>query len=211
MVCELRRRKRPHVLADVVADVLRWWAMKHRVCPWWLGYWLLNPFRKLGQNPREILAPYVREGMTVLEPGPGMGFFTLELARLVGASGKVVAVDVQPKMIAKLKQRLAKAGVDGRVDARLATTDSMGLAALQGAVDLTVAFYVVHEFPDSGRFFTEVAQASKPGARVLVAEPKGHVRAKAFEAELEAATKAGFTVQEQPQVRRSLAALLRKS
>jgi ubiquinone/menaquinone biosynthesis C-methylase UbiE len=37
--------------------------------------------------------------MTVLEPGPGMGFFTLELARRVGAPGRVIAVDIQPKMI----------------------------------------------------------------------------------------------------------------
>jgi ubiquinone/menaquinone biosynthesis C-methylase UbiE len=71
--------------------------MKHGVCPWWLGYWLISPVRRLGQNPHDILLPYVREGMTVLEPGPGMGFFTIELARLVGASGKVVAVDVQPR------------------------------------------------------------------------------------------------------------------
>ena len=140
--------------------------MKHRVCPWWLGYWLLNPLRKMGQNPGEILAPYVRDGMTVLEPGPGMGFFTVELARLVGPSGRVVAVDVQPKMIEKLKQRLAKAGLTERVDRRVAPAESMGLGDLHSAVDLTLAFYVVHEFPDHGKFFTEVAAASKPGAMI---------------------------------------------
>ena len=55
--------------------------MAHRVCPWWLGYLLASPLRRLMANPRKLLAPYVHEGMTVLEPGPGMGFFTLELAR----------------------------------------------------------------------------------------------------------------------------------
>ncbi len=58
--------------------------MPERVCPWWLGYFLASPIRRLWQNPAQILRPYVREGMTVLEPGPGMVFFTLELARLVG-------------------------------------------------------------------------------------------------------------------------------
>jgi hypothetical protein len=57
---------------------------QHRVCPWWLGYVLASPLRGLLENPNQIVEPYVREGMTVLEPGPGMGFFTLPLARLVG-------------------------------------------------------------------------------------------------------------------------------
>lgn len=185
--------------------------MKHRVCPWWLGYWLINPLRRFGQNPREILLPYIHEGMTVLEPGPGMGFFTLDIARLVGPAGRVVAVDVQPRMLDRLKQRVAKAGLAGRVEARLATAESMGLADLQGAVDFTAAFYVVHEFPDAGRFFAEVAAASKPGACLLVAEPKGHVKQAAFEAELEAASNAGFEMVERPVIRRSLGALLKQT
>ncbi|HVP54995.1 MAG TPA: methyltransferase domain-containing protein [Candidatus Eisenbacteria bacterium] len=184
--------------------------MKHRVCPWWLGYWLLNPLRRWRQDPRVILAPYVHEGMTVLEPGPGMGFFTLDLAHLVGPSGRVVAVDVQPRMINKLKRRLAKAGVDGRADVRVASADSMGLSDLKGAVDFTAAFYVVHEFPNHERFFSEVAEVSKSGAGLLVAEPKGHVSGTAFEAELDAAAKAGFGVVGRPEIRRSHAAAMRK-
>ena len=61
------------------------------VCPWWAGYILASPLRRLIQDPRSLLAPYVHPGMTVLEPGPGMGFFTLELARLVGPAGRVIA------------------------------------------------------------------------------------------------------------------------
>ena len=49
-----------------------------------------------------ILSPLVSEGMTVLEPGPGMGFFTLELARLVGPHGRVVSVEMQAKMLEAL-------------------------------------------------------------------------------------------------------------
>src|SRR5271166_6557203 len=127
--------------------------MTHRVCPWWLGYWLICPLRLYWQSPREILAPHVHEGMTVLEPGPGMGYFTLELARLVGSSGRVVGVDVQPQMIERLKRRAAKAGVLDRLDARTAPPESMGITDLQGSVDFTLAFAVVHEFPDARRLF----------------------------------------------------------
>ena len=51
--------------------------MSTHTCPWWLGYLLASPLRRLFENPTTRLAPYVREGMFVLEPGPGMGFFAL--------------------------------------------------------------------------------------------------------------------------------------
>lgn len=182
--------------------------MAHRVCPWWIGYVLASPLRRLMADPRKLLAPYVQEGMTVLEPGPGMGFFTIELARLVGPSGRVIAVDIQPKMLSRLKQRASRAGVLERIDVRLAAPDSIGLSDLAGAVDFTFAFAVVHEMPDAGQFFVEVAAASKPGSRLFFAEPAGHVSTKEFDAELEAAAKAGFVLVDRPTVRRSYAACL---
>jgi ubiquinone/menaquinone biosynthesis C-methylase UbiE len=184
--------------------------MGHRVCPWWLGYFLISPLRRLQVNPAKLLSPFVRQGMTVLEPGPGMGFFTIPLARLVGSKGRVVAVDVQPKMLRKLKRRVAKAGLESRVDARLAAADSMGISDLKGAVDFILAFAVLHEMPSAGPFFAEVAAASKLAARLLLVEPAGHVKVEEFEAELRDAAQAGFQVLERPHVRGSQAALLEK-
>ena len=186
-------------------------APHHRVCPWWLGYLLASPLRKLAYRPATLLAPHVRPGMTVLEPGPGMGFFTLDLARLVGRSGRVIAIDIQPRMLHRLRRRAAKAGVGGSLDARLAAPDSLGLADLAGAVDFTLAFAMVHELPSAAGFFREVAAASKPGARLLVAEPAGHVTPSAFEAELQVAREAGFTLVESPTVRGNHAALLERA
>jgi SAM-dependent methyltransferase len=183
----------------------------HRVYPWWLGYLLACPLRRFGQDPAKILAPYVREGMTILEPGPGMGFFTLDLAHLVGASGRVVAVDIQPKMIAALRRRLAKRGLLDRVDVRLAQPGSMGVADLAGTVDLTLAFFMVHELPEGNRFFAEAAQALKPGGGLLLAEPIAHVRAAQFEDELALAAQAGFKLLDRPLIRRSRAAFLKKN
>lgn len=185
--------------------------MSERVCPWWLGYLLASPLRRLLQNPREVVAPYVREGMTVLEPGPGMGFFTLELARQVGASGRVVAVDVQPKMIEGLKRRVKKAGLAERVDARVAEKQSLGVDDVAGKVDFTLAFAMVHEMPDSAQFFQQTAKASKTGAQLLLAEPSGHVSTERFERELQEAAQAGFKVVNRPRFRHSQSALLEKS
>jgi ubiquinone/menaquinone biosynthesis C-methylase UbiE len=180
------------------------------VYPWWLGFLLVSPLRRLWQDPRKLLAPYVREGMTVLEPGPGMGFFTLELARLVGPQGRVVAVDIQPRMLAGLKRRAARAGLSERLDTRLVSADTLGLADLDGAVNFTLAFGVVHELPAVEPFFAEVAKASKPGAGLLFAEPADHVKTSAFEAELQAATRVGFELAGRPSIRRSRAAFLKR-
>ena len=184
--------------------------MNKRVCPWWIGYLLACPLRRWGQDPPKILAPYIREGMTVLEPGPGMGFFTIELLRRVGVSGRVVAVDLQPKMLGRLKKRAMKAGLANRLDARMAGPDSMGIADLTGEIDFTLAFAVVHEFPSAELFFRQVAEASKPAAQVLMAEPSGHVKAQEFEGEVAEAAKAGFIVVERPRIARSHAVILKR-
>jgi SAM-dependent methyltransferase len=184
--------------------------MSERVCPWWLGYLLASPLRRLTCNPAKLLAPHVREGMTVIEPGPGMGFFTLELARLVGPSGRVVALDIQPRMLDRLKKRAAKAGLLERVDARLVAPGSMGLTDLAGAVDFALVYAVLHELPSADAFFTEAADALRPGACLLLVEPAGHVKADKFQAELKAAAQAGLEVLDRPSVGRSHAALLKK-
>ncbi len=178
------------------------------ICPWWLGPVLASPLRRLLHHPAKILAPFVREGMTVLEPGPGMGFFTLELARRVGPKGRVVAVDVQEKMLAGLRRRAARAGLAGRIDARRSGADGLGVDDLAGRVDLVLAFAVVHELPDAGRFFEEVRRALAPRGKVLLAEPAGHVSAEAFAETLGAAEAAGLWAAPGPTIGRSRTAVL---
>ncbi len=182
--------------------------MALRVCPWWIGYLLVSPLRRLVQDPASVLAPFVREGMTVLEPGPGMGFFTLEAARRVGSRGRVVAVDLQPRMLAALRRRAARAGLAGRIEAREARPESLGVDDLAGRVDLVLALLVVHELPDAGRFFSEVAATLAPGGRILVVEPSGHVSAAAFDESMAAAARAGLVRSPGPSVWRSLTAVL---
>ena len=182
--------------------------MAHPVCPWWLGYMLLNPLRRLFEDPAKLLRPLLREGMVVLEPGCGMGFFTLEAARLAGPSGRVVAVDLQPRMLAGLRRRAARAGLADRIDARLAAADRLGVADLAGTVDVALAIYVVHELPDRRAFLAEVRAALKPDGCLLIIEPKGPVSADAFAATLGDAGEEGFRQVECPVARSGLVALL---
>jgi len=180
------------------------------VCPWWLGYRLVTPLRKLLQDPHRILAAYVREGMTVLEPGPGMGFFTLELARLVGPGGKIIAVDVQPKMLNTLMRRARRAGLSKRIIPRQPTEKGLGIEDYAGQVDFVLAFAVVHELPSIEGFFKDASVAMKTGGKLLLAEPTGHVNPQAWAKTLEAARHAGLQQESTPTIKKSLAALLNK-
>ena len=166
--------------------------MAHHVCPHWVGYLLINPLRKLFENPSKILEPFVQEGMTVLEPGCGMGYFTLPLARMVGPTGRIIAVDIQPKMLSALRRRAQKAGLLDRIELRHIREDGLGVKDISGKVDFAVALHVVHEVPDQASFFTEVCQTLKQGSKLLFVEPKGHVSQDQFAASVSAAENVGF-------------------
>jgi ubiquinone/menaquinone biosynthesis C-methylase UbiE len=184
--------------------------MAHRVCPWWLGYALINPLRRLVENPGVVLDGLVRDGMTVIEPGCGMGFFTLEIARRVGPSGRVVALDLQQRMLAGLQRRARRARLADRIEARLVTGHGLSLDDLAGAADLAVALHVVHEVPDQRAFFAELATALRAGGRVLVVEPAGHVTPADFAVSLAHAAASGLLpAPELPPARRLRAVLVR--
>jgi len=184
--------------------------MAEHVCPVWVGYLLASPLRKLLQNPRKILGPHVRKNMSVLDVGCAMGFFSLPLARLVGPGGTVICVDFQEKMLTSLRKRAEKAGLDERIETRLCRRDSLDLDDLSGRIDFALAFAVVHEVPDPARLFSEIHEAMKPTAGVLVAEPKGQVSAEEFETSISIAEQNGFERIERPRIRRGNAILLAK-
>ena len=79
---------------------------RNRVCPVERAGSLDNRIRRWLQNPRKILEPYIKEGMTVLDVGCGPGFFSIEIAQLVGKSGRVIAADLQEGMLQKLRDKI---------------------------------------------------------------------------------------------------------
>jgi SAM-dependent methyltransferase len=181
----------------------------HHPYPAWLAR-LEAPLRRMLYNPREILSRHVVEGMTVIEPGPAMGFFTLELARLVGPRGRVIALDIQPAMLTVLRRRARRHGLHGRLDLRLVEPDRLHLEDVTATADFVLAFAVVHEVADPAAFFSECFAALKPGAMMLLGEPAGHVSEQEYRAEIAAAFSAGFRPCGSPAVPKNRAALLVK-
>jgi 2-polyprenyl-3-methyl-5-hydroxy-6-metoxy-1,4-benzoquinol methylase len=181
------------------------------VCPWWLGSLMACPIRKLIESPEKMLGSHARPGMSVLDFGCAMGYFSLPLARMVGEDGRVVCVDLQERMIAGLKRRARKAGLLGRVETVLCGPEDLGLVGRDAAFDLIVAMYVIHEVPNPPRAFAQLAAALKPGGRMVFAEPKGHVSEKKFSESLGHAARSGLHMIDRLAFRRARAALLEKS
>ena len=181
---------------------------KDRVCPVALAGGLDNRVRRWFQNPRRVLGPYIREGMTVLDFGCGPGFFSLDLASMVGPSGRVIAADLQEGMLRKLRAKSDGTELEARITVHQCEKDRLGVSL---HVDFALAFWVIHELPDQRAFFAEIKTILNPQGRLLVVEPPIHVSRKAFEASIGLAEIEGFAVMERPHVRFSRAALLELS
>jgi ubiquinone/menaquinone biosynthesis C-methylase UbiE len=180
--------------------------MAEHVCPWWVGYLLVSPIRRWFQDPDKILSPYISPGMTVLDVGPGMGFFTIPAARMVGDSGRVIAVDLQEKMLKSLVKRAEKAGVAGRIVTKLCEPDNLGVSE---PIDLCLAFNVVHEVPDASALFSQIKAILKPTGKLLLAEPgRWHISEQDFESTLAKASAEGLKLIARPEIRGSQSALL---
>ena len=79
---------------------------KNRICPIERASSLDTKVRRCFQNPWKILSPYISEGMTVLDFGCGPGYFTIDMAQMVGKTGRVIAADLQEGMLQKLKDKI---------------------------------------------------------------------------------------------------------
>lgn len=178
---------------------------KHRICPVEKAGILDFAIRRLLQNPNKILRPYIKEGMTVLDLGCGPGFFTVEMAKLAGSSGKVTAADLQPGMLEKLQAKIQDTSLAKRIRFHQCLPDRIGLS---GKFDFILIFYMLHEVPDQGAFLPEIKELSAAGGKILLAEPKWHVTHDEFMAAIAAMEQAGFAVLGQPKIRFSRAMVI---
>jgi ubiquinone/menaquinone biosynthesis C-methylase UbiE len=175
------------------------------VCPAELADTLDNVIRRLVHKPQKILGPYISKGMTVLDLGCGPGFFTVEIARLVGKEGTVIAADLQPKMLEKMAWKIRGTDLEKRVEAHLCHNDSIGVSQ---KVDFVLAFWMVHEVPDQQRMFEELKSVLKPGGRIWIIEPKIHVSGKSFRKMITALESAGLEIIDKPKVSLSRTVLI---
>ena len=155
------------------------WPKPGRVCPHQGAFLLDNWIRRMLQPPDKLLQAFIKPGDTLVDLGCGPGFFTTAMARLAGPEGHVAAVDLQGPMLAHVRRKAVREGVSDRITCHLCRPERIGLDL---AADFILAWYMVHETPDSAAFFKEVRTLLKNDGRLLVVEPKMHVARADFDA-----------------------------
>ena len=136
-------------------------------CPSAIAGALDNPLRRRFSLP-VLDRTGIRPRETVLEVGPGPGYFTPDVVRRVGPEGHVIAVDIQPEMIAMLERKLRAAGFAERVEMHVA--DAHALPLPDASVDRAFFVTVLPEIPDPVQALREVMRVLKPGGIVSMTE-----------------------------------------
>ena len=180
---------------------------KNRVCPVERAGSLDNRIRRWLQNPYKILGPYIEEGMTVLDMGCGPGFFSIEMAKMVGKGGRVIACDLQEGMLSKLREKIEGTELAERITVHKCEEDKIGVSE---EIDFVLLFYIVHEVENKDALFNEIGTMLKPNGQVLIVEPSLHVSKSAFEETIRKVRNAGFALVESPKVLLSKTAVLKK-
>jgi ubiquinone/menaquinone biosynthesis C-methylase UbiE len=177
------------------------------ICPWWLAYTFDNRVRRIFHKPERIVASYLHEEMTALDIGCGMGFFSIGMAKIVGNTGSVIAVELQQNMLDILEKRAKQAGVSDRVFLYRCEPDNIGN---HQNVDFALTFWMVHEVPNQEQFFKQIHTTLKSTGKLLLVEPKIHVSRSRYQDTVTYARQAGFIPVDTPSIRLSRATLFGK-
>jgi ubiquinone/menaquinone biosynthesis C-methylase UbiE len=137
-----------------------------------MGYqgadWLDREERDIEEAPdRALDALALQPGSVVADLGAGSGYMTVRMAKRVGPTGRVYAVDIQPQMIDLLKARLTRERVNN-ITPVLGTVDDPKLPA--NTLDLILLVDVYHEFSEPVKMLAGMRTALKPGGRLILLE-----------------------------------------
>ena len=174
------------------------------VAKWYHLLFYPDWFRRLHQKPRTFLSEFVKPGMIAADIGCGLGFYTVEMARMVGEKGRIIAIDFQPEMLRFTEKKARKASVSELVETIQCKKDDL---LISEKVDFALSMWVAHEVPDRHRFFSQIRNMLKPDGKYLLSEPKLHVGKESYRAICADAEGAGLEKISEPKIGGSRSAL----
>jgi SAM-dependent methyltransferase len=132
---------------------------------------LMHPLRGLIHPVRSTLEKFhLKAGDTVLELGPGVGYFSGEASRMVGLEGRLLCLDVQAPMVGALRQRLEEQGI---ANAHPMIGDALNLPLADDSLDAAFLVSVLGEIPDRAKALAELRRVLKPGGVLSISEYLG--------------------------------------
>jgi ubiquinone/menaquinone biosynthesis C-methylase UbiE len=138
------------------------------VMGWQAAEWLEREERGREERTDLLLkALDLKPGLVVADIGAGTGYLSRRLAPRVAPGGRVLAVDVQPEMVALLQARARREGL-ANIEASLGAADDVKLAP--DSVDLAIMVDVYHELAFPYEVLASIVRALKPGGRVVFVE-----------------------------------------
>jgi tRNA A58 N-methylase Trm61 len=130
--------------------------------------WLVRPEREAEEQPEKALdALNLKPGMVVADIGAGVGYMSLRLAKRVGPSGRVYANDLQPEMLAKLRENAAKGKINNVVTVLGDVADPK---LPPNTMDLVLLVDVYHEFSQPQQMLRKIRETLKPDGRLVLLE-----------------------------------------
>ena len=161
---------------------------KRMVCPLRAAGLLDSKLRKFFHNPNKILKPYIQKNIIALDIGCGPGVFSMEIAKLLEGTGKVISVDMQEGMLEIIKQKVKGEPFEKNIVLHKCTQESINV---KENVDFVLMFYMVHEVPNKENLFTEVFPLIKKDGLIMIVEP-GLVPKKEFNGIINYVKEKGF-------------------
>lgn len=130
--------------------------------------WLDRPEREKEEHVSKLLPPLkIKPGDQVADIGAGSGYYSLKIAKLVGEQGKVYANDIQPEMLAIIKEKMKKQNI-ANIEPILCTENDPKLP--EGKVDMIFMVDVYHEMSHPYEVMEKMIASLKPGGRVVFVE-----------------------------------------
>jgi ubiquinone/menaquinone biosynthesis C-methylase UbiE len=128
-----------------------------------------NKIRNYLHNPNKILKPYINKNMTIMDIGCGPGVFSIEAAKLLEGTGKVISVDMQEGMLEILRNKIKGQSIEKNIVLHKCTQDCINVTE---NADLVLMIYMVHEVPNKENMFNKILPLINKNGLLIIIEHK---------------------------------------
>jgi ubiquinone/menaquinone biosynthesis C-methylase UbiE len=162
----MRLRTAIGLFGAAIGAAALWWRKNPSACPYGQRFWVEAPHPIITRDRlRSVLGP--EPGQRVLEIGPGVGYYTLDMAEWVGPEGRIEIFDLQQEFLDHTTNRAAERGLANVIPTQ---GDATALPYEDDSMDAVVLTAVLGEIPEPVAALAQIRRVLKPSGRLVVGE-----------------------------------------